>query len=95
VKKANAILCLILIVALFGTSCNRPNKKVTERTLNYSYAHKPLVDPAFMPLPYGNIEAKGWLRDWALLTKEGLVNHNKAFQRFYKFKHHHVPDCWQ
>lgn len=36
--------------------------------------------PAFYPLKYGNVQPSGWLRDWCLMAKNGLVSHNEAFK---------------
>lgn len=48
---------------------------------NYPYVHVPKVKPFFNPIPYGNIEVAGWMRDWAILTKDGLVGKNTAFEK--------------
>ena len=72
------VLFLILIV-IFGLfqSCTKTSKDST----NYPYVHEPVVKPSFIPIPFGNIEATGWIRDWAVLTKDGLVGNSVAFQK--------------
>ena len=42
---------------------------------NYPRAIEPLVPFAFTPLPLGQVEPQGWLRDWAVTMKEGITGH--------------------
>lgn len=35
----------------------------------------PVVAPAFTPLPLGQVEPQGWLRDWAVSAKDGITGH--------------------
>lgn len=43
--------------------------------VNYARACKPLVKPAFLPLPIGAVEPQGWLRDWAMSARDGISGH--------------------
>ncbi|MGO8752340.1 MAG: beta-L-arabinofuranosidase domain-containing protein [Thermoguttaceae bacterium] len=36
---------------------------------------EPLVKPAFIPLPPGAVEPRGWLRDMALAARDGITGH--------------------
>ena len=42
---------------------------------NYAGIAEPNVKPAFLPLPPGAIEPRGWLRDWALAARNGITGH--------------------
>jgi len=42
---------------------------------NYAGIAEPHVKPAFLPLPPGAIEPRGWLRDWALAARNGITGH--------------------
>ncbi len=42
---------------------------------NYSRAAAPVVAPMFMPLPPGQVEPAGWLRDWAVTMRNGITGH--------------------
>jgi hypothetical protein len=48
---------------------------------NYQRSNPYLIQPEFTPLPYGSIQASGWLKDWCILAKNGMVLHNKAFEK--------------
>ena len=38
-------------------------------------AAEPVVTPAFTPLPLGEVEPAGWLRDWAVTMCGGISGH--------------------
>ena len=42
---------------------------------NYARTTQPLERPAFIPLPIGNVEPAGWLRDWAISAAAGITGH--------------------
>jgi len=75
-RKTTKVLIFTLFVALLQSGGN-----VTKANLNYPYVHAPIVQPQFTPLPYRSIEASGWLRDWAVMTKQGLVGNSQAFEK--------------
>jgi uncharacterized protein len=43
--------------------------------VNYGRPFEPPTRPAFIPLPPGAIEPRGWLRDWALTARDGFTGH--------------------
>jgi hypothetical protein len=45
------------------------------RAANYARPFEPAITPAFMPLPPGDVEPEGWLRDWAQAAREGITGH--------------------
>ena len=44
-------------------------------SVNYGRAAEPVVAPALLPLPPGNVEPAGWLRDWAIAAGKGITGH--------------------
>lgn len=50
------------------------NAKVMEQ-LNYGGVAEPNVKPAFLPLPPGAVEPRGWLYDWASAARDGITGH--------------------
>ena len=42
---------------------------------NYARPFEPPTRPAFLPLPPGAVEPRGWLRDWCLAAKDGYTGH--------------------
>lgn len=75
---------LALVFLTFTCTSFTIKAQNTEIKPNYAYVHAPKMAFAFMPLPFGAIEAKGWMRDWMLLTKEGLVGQSEAFQKGWR-----------
>ena len=43
--------------------------------VNYGRPFEPPARPAFIPLPPGQVEPTGWLRDWALTARDGYTGH--------------------
>ncbi len=78
-KIARNCIILLIVIVIFGLF--QASKKLPKTTTNYPYAHEPVVKPCFTPIPFGKIEAKGWMRDWAVLSKDGLVGNSVAFQK--------------
>lgn len=78
VIKTSFYLLITFTTSVLFQACNRGSKAGIS---NYPYANKPLVNPRFTIIPYGNIQVGGWMRDWTLLTKEGLVGNSPAFQK--------------
>jgi len=75
--RISAVLFFLTIT--FGLL--QSGKIVPTSNTNYPYVHAPKVKPSFTPIPYGNIVAEGWMRDWAVLSKDGLVGNSVAFQK--------------
>lgn len=64
------LLVVVAVFAGYGTQAG-----VTAAGSNYPRAAKPIVAPAFTPLPPGAVEPKGWLRDWAESAANGITGH--------------------
>jgi uncharacterized protein len=47
----------------------------TAPVCDYARACQPVVKPAFVPLPIGDVEPAGWLRDWAEAAAKGITGH--------------------
>ena len=45
------------------------------RVVNYGRPFEPPTRPAFIPLPPGEIEPQGWLRDWCRTARDGYTGH--------------------
>ena len=75
-NASSKLLSLLLAIILSG--CNNYQTKPFN---NYQRAREYKVQPEFTPLPYGAIEPTGWLHDWCLLAKNGMVLHNNAFEK--------------
>jgi hypothetical protein len=60
------------------------NETAQPTTVNYGRPFEPPTRPAFIPLPPGQIEPTGWLRDWAMIVRDGYTGHadeiDPAFQ---------------
>ncbi len=80
---ANRWIC---IVAIFAGLAAMGNSVWTQRSfaaepenkpaaVNYGRPFEPPTRPAFIPLPPGQIEPAGWLRDWALTARDGYTGH--------------------
>ncbi len=77
-RKFNCYLPLLVLIFLALFQSGKP---VSKTTTNYLYTHEPIMKPCFITIPFGNIEATGWMRDWAVLSKDGLVGNSVAFQK--------------
>jgi hypothetical protein len=51
------------------------DKTDSDHAPNYGRVCQPPVKPAFLPLPIGAVEPKGWLRDWAEAAREGITGY--------------------
>lgn len=49
--------------------------KKASNAVNYGRPFDPPTRPAFIPLPPGEIEPRGWLRDWCLTARDGYTGH--------------------
>ena len=76
--KINSILNRIsnIFIALLFVSGS--TQLQTKNNYDKPFAYK--VKPTFIPLPYGNIEPTGWLRDWSETAKNGLILNNPAIE---------------
>jgi hypothetical protein len=61
---------------------------------NYPRAAEPAFAFAFMPLPLGMVEPQGWLRDWAVVAKNGITGHLDERHPVYKDAWKGVPIKW-
>jgi uncharacterized protein len=73
-----AIMALPLGLAWPGLATSRlaaaePGK--APEAVNYGRPFEPPIRPAFIPLPPGEIEPQGWLRDWCLTARDGYTGH--------------------
>lgn len=76
-RNTNSIfLSFLLAITLIGCKNHQ-----TIPFNNYLRIRDYKVQPELTPLPYGTIEPAGWLRDWCILAKDGMVLHNKAFEK--------------
>ena len=50
----------------------------------YARPYEPATHPAFLALPPGAVEPKGWLRDWCLVAKDGYTGHMDEFDAAFK-----------
>ncbi len=69
--------CLTLAVA-FGLlpswlAADEPAGKPAP--VNYARPFEPPTRPAFIPLPPGKVEPRGWLLDWCLAARDGMTGH--------------------
>jgi hypothetical protein len=55
---------------------------------NYGRVCEPQIKPAFLPLPPGSVEPAGWLRDWAIVAREGLTGHLDEYEPTFR-------DAWK
>ncbi|GAB3420506.1 beta-L-arabinofuranosidase domain-containing protein [Niabella aquatica] len=67
-KKKHIGILLILIIALAN--------RLAAQYIAPQYKNKPV----FYPLKYGDVNPAGWLKDWCITAKNGLVLHNPAFR---------------
>ena len=44
-------------------------------TVNYARPFEPPVRSAFIPLPPGKVQPRGWIRDWCILARDGMTGH--------------------
>jgi len=42
---------------------------------NYTRLAEPPTAPALVPLPLGQVQPSGWLRDWAVAARNGITSH--------------------
>lgn len=69
-----AILVLVEFDNVSPTSfASEPEQKSS--AVNYGRPFEPPTRPAFIPLPPGQIEPTGWLRDWAIAVRDGYTGH--------------------
>lgn len=80
-KNTDVILRIVLLLIVLHCCYFSHAQKTTTSFVEFTYKHEPKVKPAFIPLPFGSVEAKGWLRDWIFLMKDGLVGHSVAFNK--------------
>jgi uncharacterized protein len=73
--------CTFLFLVTAGMAAAAP-------AANYAGVAEPQVKPAFLPLPPGAIEPRGWLRDWAQAARDGITGHldeqNPTFRDAWK-----------
>ncbi len=72
---------LVLAVATSVAGAIEPANSIA---VNYARPFEPPTRPAFITLPPGAVQPKGWLRDWCLIAKNGYTGHmddvDPAFQ---------------
>ena len=56
----------------------------TTSIANYGRPFEPATLPAFLPLPPGQIEPQGWLRDWGLAARDGYTGHLDEFHSDFR-----------
>jgi uncharacterized protein len=69
-----ALMAVTLGLASPGLATNAESKKGA-KVVNYGRPFEPLARPAFIPLPPGEIEPQGWLRDWCMTARNGYTGH--------------------
>jgi uncharacterized protein len=91
-RRQCSVICSPRVVAFFAAMSI--SLAVGDQTLaggtapsqpaNYGRPFEPPTRPAFVPLPPGTIEPTGWLRDWAMIVRDGYTGHadeiDPAFQ---------------
>lgn len=76
--RNSSLILLVFLLAIVSVGCKNDQTKTFN---NYKRVREYKIQPEFTPLPYGSIQPAGWLRDWCVLAKDGMVLHNKAFQK--------------
>jgi len=51
---------------------------------NYARPFEPPTHPALIALPPGEIEPRGWLRDWCLAAKDGFTGHMDEYHEAFR-----------
>jgi hypothetical protein len=68
---------VLLSIATNPLAAAEPSKRA--KVVNYGRPFEPPTRPAFIPLPPGAIEPRGWLRDWCLTARDGYTGHMDEF----------------
>lgn len=69
-SSTNVMFCAVtaftvsLALPVIATNPLATEPKKRTKAVNYGRLCEPLTRPAFIPLPPGEIEPRGWLRDW-------------------------------
>lgn len=101
-KQKNSLKSLLFFLSLFGPWLSLTARAIeTGANLDESYAPtsgslpcdysrpcEPQVKPVFIPLPIGDVEPAGWLRDWAEAAAHGITGHLDEYSPVFK-------DAWK
>ena len=83
-----ATFCLLSLIASADAE--------TPGAVNYARPFEPPTRPAFIPLPPGAVEPRGWLRDWCLAARDGYTGHmdevHDEFKRAWAADHKMTGD---
>jgi uncharacterized protein len=58
---------------------------------DYARPGQPLIKPVFIPLPIGDVQPTGWLRDWAEAAANGITGHLDEYSPVFKDAWRGVP----
>ena len=82
VTTRSKIVSTLLFVCVLTAGCSLTGSQQETRggmpadhAPNHARVCEPVVKPAFLPLPIGAVEPRGWLRDWALSARQGITGH--------------------
>ena len=80
-SSTNVMFCAVtaftvsLALPVIATNHLATEPKKRTKVVNYGRLFEPLTRPAFIPLPPGEIEPQGWLRDWCMRARDGYTGH--------------------
>ncbi|MDD4869015.1 MAG: hypothetical protein PHR77_00540, partial [Kiritimatiellae bacterium] len=69
------IASLVIGAGLFALQFSVGGLEDKPEKVNYARPFEPPTRPAFIPLPPGQVEPEGWLRDWCIAARDGYTGH--------------------
>ncbi|MDD4869012.1 MAG: glycoside hydrolase family 127 protein [Kiritimatiellae bacterium] len=85
------VVFLLLGIDLFALWSSAAESQSKPEKVNYARPFEPPTRPAFIPLPPGQVEPEGWLRDWCIAARDGYTGHmddyDQEFQRAWAADH--------
>lgn len=76
VRIVASVLSVVVAGVCAVANAAEPDKLCkSPATGNYAGVAEPEVNAAFLPLPPGAVEPRGWLRDWAEAARDGITGH--------------------
>ena len=73
-KNAAILAGLLILTTLMGV-LRAFDPRTDTGSSRVARVVEPLVKPELTPLPPGEVEPRGWLRDWAMAAKDGITGH--------------------
>ena len=74
-KRTALYLFLTAAFGLPASALSAGDQEPQRVKVNYARPLEPPARPAFLPLPPGQVEPRGWIRDWCLAARDGMSGH--------------------